>query len=94
MLLAAFGGEVVGLVASPATGEVDTQAAVALAEVFGVEHHLVAGKELRDAAHGGQHGDGELGLVVVAPYHIAQAVGVVVAGKDEHVGEVVVEEVV
>ena len=94
MLLATFGGEVVGLVASPTAGEVDTQAAMTLAEVFGVEHHLVAGKELRDTSHGGQHGDAQLRLVVIAPYDIAQTVGVVVAGEDHHVGEVMVEEVV
>ena len=65
-----------------------------LTEVLGVEHHLVAGKELWDTAHGGQHGNAQLGLVVIAPYDIAQTVGVVVAGEDHHVGEVMVEEVV
>ena len=58
---------------------------MSLATVLGHEHHLIAGKELRYTAHSGQHGDGKLGLIRIAPNHIAQAVDIVVAGKDEHV---------
>ena len=90
----AIGSEVVGLVALPSTREIYAQPAMALAKVFRYKHHLVASKHLWYATQSGHHGNGELGLIGIAPNHIAEAVGVVVAGKDHHVGEVVVEEVV
>ena len=67
---------------------------MSLREVLRGEHHLVAGEDLRDAAHGGEHRHDEFQPLGVLAHHVADAVRVVVAGEDHHFREVVVDEVV
>ena len=67
---------------------------MALTLVLGNEHHLVAGKNLRETAHGSHHGHHNLHPVRILPYHISDTVSIMVSRENHHLGEVMIYEIV
>ena len=66
---------------------------MSLRSVLGNKHHLIPVENLRDAAHGGHQGHHYLVPVRVVPEHVPDAVGIMVARKDEHLRQVMVNEI-